>query len=612
MIRRKNNPTNNLILVLSMLTLSLGLPLSLVNYNSHALSPSQRTIFNYSIPYYNDCVTGGGGSIGNNTDYEGNQILTDDQMAQIEKLQPVYQASGEKYGVPWQMIAVVHLREHGLATSGPSNGQGPYQDYERDNVPSELRSGSGWKIGEYTDEEFQIATDWCAADLSRRAGDRDLNDDNVVKDVFFAYNGKASVYIDQAKNLGFSDEEANWGEGSPYVMNKADAQRDPNKNPTGWGQIKEDNGPIVYPANQDYGAYVVYAGLGGGSGTASATSAKDTGPYIWVGDSRTEGMKSAISGNDDNSWVAQSSEGYDWFTDTAITEVTKQLTEDDTIVFNFGVNDLYNIDKYVEKLNELVDGDWSIAKKIIVMSVNPVIDGKNDASNAEIEEFNKKMKDGLSPGIKFIDTYSKLKDSLVEEDYDDEGLHYTNEIYQQIYDMIRGAVTNNRVECEGDTSLSGDFNNRVVQIATEWAEWGDTYGTCYSWGGGHSSKEDTDKRIENHFTGEYGVDCSGFASAVIYKASGVWNSWDTQAMCDDTENFEEVNDPQPGDFKVTCTGHVAVILEVHDDGSFTTAESTGNWENGRGEASNACGGTGPNFGNFNSGRTLRYVGEGSD
>ena len=66
-------------------------------------------------------------------------------------------------------------------------------------------------------------------------------------------------------------------------------------------------------------------------------------------------------------------------------------------------------------------------------------------------------------------------------------------------------------------------------------------------------------------------------------------------MCSDTENFKEVTDPQPGDFKVTCDSHVAIILEVDSSGNVTkTSESRGS--------------DGPSFGTYNSGKVLRYIG----
>jgi hypothetical protein len=56
-------------------------------------------------------------------------------------------------------------------------------------------------------------------------------------------------------------------------MNRADDARDPvngsGKTSGKWGQIKRDHGSIEYPANGDYGAYVIYAALGGEQGTVS-------------------------------------------------------------------------------------------------------------------------------------------------------------------------------------------------------------------------------------------------------------------------------------------------------------------------------------------------------
>jgi lysophospholipase L1-like esterase len=187
----------------------------------------------------------------NNTDYAGNKILNQAQLDAIKANQPFYQSSADKYGIPWQMIAVIHLREHGLQRDGPSNGQGPYQ----------FESG-GYKVGEYTDAEFQKATDDAAEFIKNKAGDRKLNTIENIKYTLFAYNGRSPVYIKQALDLGFTEEQASIGEGSPYVMNRADLKRDPTVEPTKsnntWGQFKPD---FQYPANTDYGAFVQYSAL---------------------------------------------------------------------------------------------------------------------------------------------------------------------------------------------------------------------------------------------------------------------------------------------------------------------------------------------------------------
>jgi hypothetical protein len=91
-------------------------------------------------------------------------------------------------------------------------------------------------------------------------GDVDLDGVLTATDASFA------LQCSLLENEGFTEEQAQLGEGSPYVMNKADAKRDPNKAPYGtWGQIKRDYGPIEYPANQDHGAYVMFVALHGGS-----------------------------------------------------------------------------------------------------------------------------------------------------------------------------------------------------------------------------------------------------------------------------------------------------------------------------------------------------------
>lgn len=57
-------------------------------------------------------------------------------------------------------------------------------------------------------------------------------------------------------------------------MNRADRQRDPAHNTTTWGQVKRDNGPIEYPANNQFGAFVMYAALTGiQGGSCSNTTA---------------------------------------------------------------------------------------------------------------------------------------------------------------------------------------------------------------------------------------------------------------------------------------------------------------------------------------------------
>lgn len=211
-----------------------------------------RYLFGYSVyPGGTDPeppVTGGF------KDYRGQDILTATQLQLLNENKRFYQKAEQEVGIPWQVLAAIHFRENGLKRTGPSNGDGPYQIWN-----------SSYPVGPLTDQQFQTATNDAARFVKSKAGSVDVNDDNEVKYAFFAYNGVAGVYKTQALNLGFTSAQANVGEGSPYVMNRADARRDPTVEPTKsnrtWGQIKTDGGSLSYPANSDHGAFLVFAAL---------------------------------------------------------------------------------------------------------------------------------------------------------------------------------------------------------------------------------------------------------------------------------------------------------------------------------------------------------------
>lgn len=202
---------------------------------------------------------------GGNLDYRGKQVLTPAQQKSLEANIPAYQKAADKVGIPWQLIAAVHYKEHGFQRDGPDNGQGPFQI-----------STGGYKVGEYSDDEFQDSANKAASIIKSKSDDRDLSNIDNVKYTLFAYNGTAGVYKEQAIKLGFSDIQAENGEGSPYVMNKYDAKRDPTVEPTKsngtWGQVKVDHGSIEYPANSGYGTFVIYELLSGISGKSGCTS----------------------------------------------------------------------------------------------------------------------------------------------------------------------------------------------------------------------------------------------------------------------------------------------------------------------------------------------------
>ena len=253
--------------------------------STYALSSEQLDKFAQNgITFYDPDGSSDGGCVtiagGNNYNYKGDVILSESQLKAVEANRPFYEKAAEKYDFPWQILAVIHEREHGLARHNPDNGEGAYQlhSYVRDKNGNLDPNKAFLPAGPISDDEFQRQTDIAANIIFEKANSlkADLNTDSGVKKLFFSYNGTSSKYKEQAKKMGFSDEEANNGEGSPYVMNRYDERRDPTVEPTKsngtWGQIKEDYGPIEYPANKGFGAFVQYVALGGSSTNCNAGS----------------------------------------------------------------------------------------------------------------------------------------------------------------------------------------------------------------------------------------------------------------------------------------------------------------------------------------------------
>lgn len=238
-----------------------------------ALSESVWDMYdtNY-IYYYNpdgeNCTVSSGPILsGDNKLYNGDEILSSATLQKIANNQPFYEKAANKYGIPWQLIAALHFRESSLSRYNPGNGQGAYQLYSY--TAGGTNSNAFKPSSSLSDEEFQRQTDIVAGLIKNNySSGLNLNTDDGVKTFFFRYNGVASSYISQARDLGYSETEARRGEGSPYVMNLADVNRDSRQNKN-WRQITTDGGKMDQPANLRPGAFIIYAMLGGSTGFAT-------------------------------------------------------------------------------------------------------------------------------------------------------------------------------------------------------------------------------------------------------------------------------------------------------------------------------------------------------
>ena len=212
--------------------------------------------------------TGNAYCVGDNMDYNGQPVWSESDLAAVEANRPFYESAANKYGFPWQMLAAIHYREHSLLRSNPGNGQGIYQLYSY--TAGGTNSNSFYPAGAVSDDEFQRQTDIAASIVAQKGAGMNLGSltDGDIQRIFYYYNGANSNYAEKGRQLGLTEEEIGNGGGSPYVMNKFDAMRDPDNavvSPYWVGAYTSDGVYSSGAVDRRYGAFVLYAALAGSS-----------------------------------------------------------------------------------------------------------------------------------------------------------------------------------------------------------------------------------------------------------------------------------------------------------------------------------------------------------
>lgn len=227
-------------------------------------------LYAYGVYYYNpsggssdNCSPNGPAANGQN--YAGVNVFSEADLAAIKANRPFYEEAAQPYGFDWRLLAVIHYRETSLRRYNPSNGQGVYQLYGHGIIFPPANSIS--------DAEFLRQTKLTAGFIHDSYGKGlDLTTPEGIKRMFFRYNGTAQKYIDKAVAMGFSQEEAQNGEGSPYVMNMFDERRDPtspNMDPRWSGMYVADGVYDSSATSKRPGAYTQYAAIAGICGSNS-------------------------------------------------------------------------------------------------------------------------------------------------------------------------------------------------------------------------------------------------------------------------------------------------------------------------------------------------------
>ena len=191
------------------------------------------------------------------TEHYHGMAWTQEDFAKIQENMSVYQEAAKAYDLPWEIIAVLHKREHNLARSNPANLQGIYQFYNE---------AGQYAAGPVSNAEFlrqtmlvaqRIRNDYANRGMQDVALSAESVDAQKLMDTLGRYNGRADLYVQQAKDAGYSARQ--WFMGSPYVVNFMSDAQNSDKNPD-WKQYLQD-GSHVGPANHQVGAFVAFKEL---------------------------------------------------------------------------------------------------------------------------------------------------------------------------------------------------------------------------------------------------------------------------------------------------------------------------------------------------------------
>lgn len=163
--------------------------------------------------------------------------------------------------------------------------------------------------------------------------------------------------------------------------------------------------------------------------TPIARRAEVKGHYCLIGDSRTKGLNQVCGMSQSEHFfvVAEVGMGYGWLMNTAMWEAAATGLND--YVLLLGVNDLENIDAYLEAYRGLLEE----GKQLTLATVGPVEEGRGGytVTNYEIDVFNERLYE--VEGARVID----LNGYLWKHDFStQDGIHYTDETYRLIEEFL--------------------------------------------------------------------------------------------------------------------------------------------------------------------------------
>ena len=213
-----------------------------------------------------------------------------------------------------------------------------------------------------------------------------------------------------------------------------------------YSNLEDDRKPIIKD-NSDYEAGI-YDPNEDNNNQNSNNSNETT---IFLGDSRTVQMYAYITGDwnganyssggahvvGNDVFIAQSGKGLEWMKNVGIPAAQSYYSTSTNLVILMGVNDLSNVDNYINYVKSIASSVNSTGTRIYFDSVNPC-DKQMSSWNSSINSFNNKIKNELSGVATYIDSNSYLTSngfSTLNDNYP--GLHYTKDTSNKIYNYIK-------------------------------------------------------------------------------------------------------------------------------------------------------------------------------
>ncbi len=140
--------------------------------------------------------------------------------------------------------------------------------------------------------------------------------------------------------------------------------------------------------------------------------------------------------------------------------------------------------------------------------------------------------------------------------------------------------------CSAEESDNSTGNGNVIKAVEDIIELANNNGSTYTWGGGHTNDASVFDAMLNG--APISVDCTGFASLVIYKAFGEMTTFTSYSIFGNSQ-YEEVDrsDVQPGDIFAfnSPQGHGGIVVEAAN-GVVTKIAETGGTEGRSGSNNN--------------------------